>query len=238
MCLWCAIVCIYMYALWECMCVCRCVCLRAVQRLMFGVLDYSLPYILLQDFSLNLNFNVSANLSSQLAPDISCLCFLHWDYGWATNQPTLLLLDLGIWIPNSHTCVTGTDKDNAELSLQIHWLVLLSTWYDLESTSGYVWEGIYRDLSISATSIFPDTSLQFPHSPHAESKPEVLQESSGLQHQSGIAKAFSFVDWVATGWPLLDYTDPIMLAILINFFFIIHNIYMHFIGYVLLGNIA
>lgn len=78
------------------MCVQMCVFLCAGQRLMFGILDYSLPYILLQEFSLNLNFNVSANLSSQLAPDISCLCFLHWDYGWATNQATWLLLDLGI----------------------------------------------------------------------------------------------------------------------------------------------
>lgn len=122
----------------------------------------------------------------------------------------------------------------------------LSTWYDLESTSWYVWEGISRDLSISATSILPDTSLQFLHSSHVESKPEVLQESSGLQHRSGIAKAFRFVDWAATGFSCISIiwmaiaglSRPYHASHSNKFLFIIHNIYMHFIASVHLENIA
>ena len=85
-------------------------------RVMFSdFLDHSLPSMLMDDLSLNLDLIVAANLSSQLAPDGSCLCFLHWDYEWATNQPAWLFLDLGICMANTLS---------AELCLQSHWLVL------------------------------------------------------------------------------------------------------------------
>lgn len=120
--------CVYMYALWYYTCVQTYMSVLAhvhsEQRLLFGdFLNHSLLYILMKDLSLNLVLIVAANLSSQLVPESSCLCFLHWDYKWSANQPTWLLLDLGILNFLSHTWIASILS--AELCLQTHQLALL-----------------------------------------------------------------------------------------------------------------
>lgn len=73
----------------------------------------------MKDLSPNLVLIVAANLSRQLVPESSRLCFLQW----AAKQPTWLLLHLGILHFLSHTWMASILS--AEFCLQTHQLASL-----------------------------------------------------------------------------------------------------------------
>lgn len=106
--------------------VCECMCVQVCVPICMAETDDWCPW----DLSLHLDLNVFAKLSSQSAPGICCLCLLYWDYRWAPKEPTWLFTG------------SGSGTLSAELSLQIYRLVLFFNleFFNLESTSGYVWD--------------------------------------------------------------------------------------------------